>query len=406
MRFPRFLRDNAAWLLAGYLLTFSSSYGQTFFISLFAGHIKGEFGLTDGQWGGLYTLATTASAIAMVWAGVLTDRYRARGLGTITLAGLALACLAMAAVPSPALLVVVIFALRFTGQGMSTHIAVVAMARWFSATRGKALATARLGYATGEAFLPLIFVALLAFLPWRSLWIVAALAALAAIPLLLALLQRERIPAEMSAGQDTTGLGGRHWTRAEVLRHPLFWAAVPLIVGPAAFGTALFFHQVHLVQVKGWALIDFVSLYPLYSGTSFVFMLISGWAVDQFGSARLMPWVLLPAACAFLTLGGAEGLGGGAVSLVLYAVTAGLMGTIPSAFWAEFFGTRHIGAIKALAAALMVFGSAIGPGLTGWLIDLGYPFPTQMFAIGLYFLVASALIWLGIRRYGRAVSAN
>lgn len=406
MGFIGFLRSNATWLLAGFLLTFSSSYGQTFFISLFAGQIRETFSLSNGQWGGIYTLATTASALLMVWSGALTDRYRVRGLGAITLAGLALACLAMAAVPSLWVLALVIFALRFTGQGMTSHLAVVAMARWFSASRGKALAIARLGYTAGEAFLPLIFVALLALLHWRALWIVAAAGAVLAIPVLLALLRRERIPAEMAGADAATGMGGRHWTRGEVLRHPLFWLAVPLIIGPSAFGTALFFHQVHLTEVKGWALIDYVALFPLYSGVSFVFMLASGWAVDRFGTARLIAWILLPAALGFFILGQAESLAAAAVALALLGMTAGGMGTIPSAFWAEYFGTRHLGAIKALAAALMVFGSAIGPGLTGALIDLGYRFPAQMLAISVYFVVAAGLIAIGLRMVQHDISAS
>ena len=281
MRPGSFLRDNAAWLAAGFLLTFTSSYGQTFFISLFAGHIRETFALSNGQWGGLYTLATTASALVMLWTGALTDRYRVRSLGLYTLIGLALACVAMAAVPSVLVLGLVIFALRFTGQGMTSHIAVVAMARWFTATRGKALAIARLGYTTGEAFLPLVFVALFAVFDWRVLWLVAALAALISIPALLALLRRERIPSEMTGADATLGMAGRHWTRREMLRHRLFWCAVPLLVGPSAFGTALFFHQVHLTEVKGWALIDYVALYPVFSGVSFVFMLVSGWAASS-----------------------------------------------------------------------------------------------------------------------------
>ena len=177
----------------------------------------------------------------------------------------------MAAVPSIFALGLVIFALRFTGQGMTSHIAVVAMARWFSASRGKALAIARLGYTSGEAFLPMIFVGLLAVQPWRVLWVVAAFGALIAIPVLLALLRRERVPSEMSGGDAAAGMGGRHWTRGEVLRHRLFWLAVPLMIGPPAFGTALFFHQVHMVEVKGWDLISYVALFPLFSGVSFIF---------------------------------------------------------------------------------------------------------------------------------------
>lgn len=397
MGFFAFLRINAAWLAAGFLLTFTSSFGQTFFISLFAGEIREKFQLSNGQWGGLYTIATTASAIAMVWAGTLTDRYRVRSLGPIVFAGLALAALAMAAVPSVWVLVIVIFALRLTGQGMSNQLAIVAMARWFVATRGKALAIARLGYSTGEALLPMIFVALLALVQWRLLWVAAAGIVLLAIPPLAVLLQRERIPSEMAAGQDATGMDGRHWSRSDVLGHRLFWFAVPLLIGPPAFGTALFFHQVHLAEVKGWELLQFVALFPVYSGMGLVVMLASGWAVDRLGTARMIPWLLLPMAAGFFLMGRAETLSGAAVAFVLLALTTGANGTVPSAFWAEFYGTRHIGSIKALASALMVFGSAIGPGLTGLLIDLGYPLPTQMVGIALYFVVAALLMGLGVR---------
>ena len=405
MRLGSFLRDNATWLLAGFLLTFTSSYGQTFFISLFAGEIRETFDLSNGQWGGIYTIATSASALLMVWTGALTDRYRVRALGRYTLIGLALGCVAMAAVPSVFGLGLVIFALRFTGQGMTSHIAVVAMARWFSATRGKALAIARLGYTTGEAFLPLIFVALLGLFSWRALWLVAAVATVISIPALLALLRRERVPSEMSGADASAGMGGRQWTRGEVLRHRLFWCAVPILIGPSAFGTALFFHQVHLTQVKGWALFDYVALFPLFSGVSFVFMLVSGWAVDRFGTARLIPWILLPYVAGFFVLAGAESLASAAIALSLLGVTTGSMGTVPAAFWAEFYGTRHIGSIKAMAAALMVFGSAIGPGLTGALIDIGIDFPSQMVAIGVFFIVAAGLIGFGVHSVRRDISA-
>ena len=135
MNYLTFVRQNARWLAAAFLLTFTSSYGQTYFISLFAGQIREEFDLSHGAWGGIYTIGTTLSAIAMIWAGVLTDRFRVRTIGPIILVLLALACLSMAVVNSVWMLVVVIFALRFTGQGMTGHTAMVAMARWFVFTK-------------------------------------------------------------------------------------------------------------------------------------------------------------------------------------------------------------------------------------------------------------------------------
>ena len=52
MGYLRFLVENRLFLLGGFILSFSSSYGQTFFIELFAGELLREFGLPAGQWGG------------------------------------------------------------------------------------------------------------------------------------------------------------------------------------------------------------------------------------------------------------------------------------------------------------------------------------------------------------------
>ena len=162
----RFLTQNARWLGAGALLTLLSSFGQTFFISLFAAEIKLAFGLTDGGWGAVYTVATTISAIVMVWAGVLTDRFRIRALAQFVMVGLAVACLMMTQAPGVWWLVLTVFCLRFFGQGMMVQLAVVAMARWFVATRGRALSVSTLGFSVGTAFFPMIVAALV--LVWHG----------------------------------------------------------------------------------------------------------------------------------------------------------------------------------------------------------------------------------------------
>lgn len=394
----QFLRQNAPWLSAGMLLAFTSSFGQTFFISIFAGEIRAEFGLSHGQWGGIYALGTLASAVVMIWAGGLADHFRARTLGAFVLTGLAAACLFMAIVPGPIALLLTIFALRFTGQGMSTHISNVAMARWFVAARGKAISIASLGFGIGEAILPLTFVALLAMFNWRVLWGLNAVLVLMAIPALLLLLRRERTPKSIANAENSTGMQGRHWTRKDVLRHRLFWIILPSILAPACFGTAFFFQQVHLAADKGWAHLSLVALFPIYTAVGALSMLVAGWAVDRFGSARLMPFFQLPMAIGFLILGQAQSLTLAAVSLAFMAITIGANAPIPASFLAEFYGTRHLGAIKALAVAAMVLGSAIGPGLTGWLIDRGLSFSDQTPAIAFVFVLVSGLLWLGVGR--------
>ena len=401
MGYLRFLIDNRLFLLAGFLLTFTSSFGQTYFIALFAGEIKEVFSLSDGQWGGLYTLATTMSALTMVWAGALTDRFRVRHLSLVVMILLALACVSMALVRNVVLLVIVIYALRLTGQGMLSQLGAVAMSRWFIATRGRALSLSSMGFAAGQAILPISFVALLATWDWRVLWLVAAGCIVLLIPAMQTLLRYERTPQSMAEDAQSFGMGGIHWTRAQMLRHPLFYMLIPLILGPAAWGTALFFQQVHLTEVKGWSLAGFVALMPVFTVSSIIFIFITGWAIDRFGVKWILPFQIIPYGISFLVMAYADTLFVAGIAMFIFGIGQGMQGTATAAFWAAFYGTRNLGAIKAAAAALMVFGTAIGPGISGVLIDLGIDFPDQMIPIALFYFAAAILAGLGVLRYQR-----
>ena len=292
----------------------------------------------------------------------------------------------------------VIFALRFFGQSMSSHIALVAMTRWFDAMRGRALAIATMGFAVGEALLPLSFVALMEVTDWHNLWILASVVTLLAIPLLMLLLRQERTPQSHAEKTVSLGIRGRHWKRKDVLTHPLFWFMVPAILGPPSFVTAYFFHQVHVATVKGWEHVELVRLFPVYTGLSVAVMVGSGWALDKLGAVRLMPFLQVPMIAAFVLFSVSGTPGMMLAGLACMALTTGSSNTLPSAFWAEVYGTAHIGSIKALAAAVMVFGSAIGPGLTGVLIDLGVGIETQFLGIAVYFVLATVLMTIGITR--------
>jgi MFS family permease len=385
--------------MSGALLTLLSSFGQTFFISIFAAEIQTEFSLSHGSWGGIYALGTTTSAVVMIWAGGLTDKFRVRTLGPAVLLLLAFACLLMAFNPYAWFLPIVIFALRLSGQGMTTHIALVAMARWFVAARGRALSISALGFSVGQAVLPIIFVMLLGVIDWRILWIFAAFISLAGVPLLIRLLRQERTPQSMANENPSFGMDARFWTRIDAIRHPLFWCMVPSILGPSAFNTAFFFHQVHFAGLKDISHVTLVAQFPLYTAVSVGAMLLSGWGLDKVGTPRLIPFFQVPMIAAFIVFGLAENLYGIVIGFVMLGLTAGASATLLSAFWAEFYGTKYIGSVKALAAAVMVLGSAIGPGITGLLIDYNVGLEIQFYWIAAYFALATLVLWLGVRRY-------
>ncbi|MEM7747132.1 MAG: MFS transporter [Pseudomonadota bacterium] len=388
----RFARENARWLAAGILLTWSSSFGQTYFISLSAGHIREAFNLSHGEWGGIYTIGTTASAILLVQVGWVADRLRVRTLALFVLVGFVSMCLAMSVVNHWILLIFVIAGLRFCGQGMMSHLALTAMGRWFRAQRGRAVAIGSLGFALGEALLPMLFVAIAATVGWRGSWLLAAGSLVFfTTPLLMYLLLRERTPQSMAVSEHSPGIGGRHWERREAIRHWLIWVLLPGIMAPSFMITSLFFHQVHMTGIKGWELSSYVAVYPLYSLVIVACNLFSGILIDRFGSARLLPVYLLPLAVGLALFGTFSGFWVAIVGLSFLAAGQGAAHSLLGSIWPEYYGTRHLGAIRALIVAFTVAASAIGPGITGWLIDLGVGFETQCVAMAIYLVVVSAV---------------
>lgn len=355
------------------------------------------FALTNGQWGGLYAAGTTCSGMLMIWAGGFADRWRVRVLAPILLVVLCAFCFAMGANTAAWVLPFIIFGLRFGGQGMMSHLAMVGLARWFSRARGRAIAIAGLGFSIGEAFLPLIIVSAMAVVGWQQIWLIAGLAALALIPVLRWLLRTERTPQEIAKISEERGMNNVFWTRPDALKHWLFWAITPTAITTSVFVTAMFFQQVHLAEVKGWGHARLVALFPIYTGTAISAMMFFGWAIDRYGAARLMPVFQIPMAFGLVILGTSASFTSAAIGLLLIAVSQGGYNTISVAFWAEVYGTRYMGAIRATASALTVLGSALGPWMTGSLIDLGYDFPTQMPFYAAYILAACVLTYFACR---------
>lgn len=400
MQFLLFLRDNARWLAAGALLSLSTVFGQTFFISLYAGQWREEFGLSHGQWGAIYMTATLASAALLTQAGRLADIWRTRSVALAILAAFALVCVGVGMADHWLTLAVLIFGLRFCGQGMLSHLSVVAMGKWFRANRARAVAVSHLGFSFGEAVLPAAAIGAIAVVGWRASWLWAAAAlVLFAAPLLWWLLLRERSPAAMAAHVSSPGMEGRHWTRGEMMRHWSFWALIPGIVGPSWIGTVIFFQIVHLAEIKGWDMLDYAALaYPVYSGLAVAFSFVFGWAADRLGVLRLLPVYLIGWGAGAALMGAAEGLWTGVAALAFGGVATGGVQVVHGAVFAELYGTRWLGGIKAIAAALMVLGSALGPGVSGALLDLGVGFEAQCYGMGAYMaLVSLWFLWISGR---------
>ncbi|MEO1492687.1 MAG: MFS transporter [Pseudomonadota bacterium] len=373
-----FYRRNARWLGVGLMLTLVSSFGQTYFISIFADRIMEEYGLSDGTWGLIYTIATLGSAATLIFAGRLADQLPVRRLAVLILIAFAAVAVGMALNENVYVLVLLIFGLRFCGQGMVSHLGITAMGRWFRAHRGRAVAIAGLGYSIGEAILPRLAALAEPEIGWRTVWLVVAGVLVAGfLPLILWLARDERSPQSTLDAEQSPGRDGTHWERPRVLGHWLFWVLVPGIIANSFVGTVIFFQVTHIAATMGWDKLSMTVAYPAFAVVTITVSLFAGWAADRFGPDKLLPFYLVPMGIGVAFIGPFAGIWSWWAALCLSGITTGITHALWGALWPELYGTRNLGAIKAVASAFMVVGSAIGPGITGLAIDLGVPFSGQ-----------------------------
>ena len=403
----RFAAANRRFVGFGFAVMFFASYGQTYFIGAFGPSIQGEFGISHTQWGTIYLAGTLGSAMLLPWSGKLIDRFDLR-LYTAAASVLAIvACLTMSLTAGSVTLAIAIFLLRQSGQGLLSHIAVTSMARYFESGRGRALAIMVLGGAAGQALLPFLAVLAIAAIGWRWTYgAVALILAVGFIPFSLWLLRghRERHLAhvERLSAPATADRGYRRsWTRAEMLRDVRFYLLLPGVLAGSVIVTAMFFHHLNLADAKGWSHAWITGSYGIYAAAMVLTALVCGPLIDRFGAVRLVRFMLLPMVASLVLVAQLDSRWAAWPYLILMAVSGSLESTALSAMWAEIYGPAHLGAIKSLAAALSVFGSALGPVTLGWLIDHGMSIEQVCLLFAAATLLAAVLMVVALAAPGR-----
>lgn len=401
-----FLRREIRWIGAGFLLTFFSGFGQTYFISLSNDAVRARFDLTNGEIGAVYALATLTSAVVLLQFGKIVDRVSTRLAALITVGGLALACLILSWAMAVWMLFLAYLGLRLFGQGMMSHVAMTATGRWFEASRGRAVSLVALGHPVSEAVMPALAVALLLGLGLQGLWTLAALAlVILAAPLLIWLLSRERAPRGNDPAVSVNAPPRKaSWRRRQVVGEPAFWLLLLGVLCPPFMVTGLFFHQLHLIQMKAWMPGTFAAGFTAFAATQMVSSLTAGWLIDRFSARALLPMYLIPLALALCLPALFDGAWAIFAMMMLIGLTGGAAATVMGAIWPELFGPQYLGEIRALTFAAMVAATSVAPILTGLLIDRGVAFTAQLVAMGGYALLASALMGLIQPRLARIAS--
>lgn len=381
------LRAHGNVISFGFLLAFLSSLGQTYFIALSVPDLQRAFGLSHGEIGGIFSLATLASGFLMVWAGSALDRIHLGTYAALSLAGIGCAAIALTLAPTVWFLALAILALRLFGQGTLSHAAVTSTARLPKMVRGRAIGLASLGFQAGGALFPPVGIAMIASLGWEATWRIAGGAAV----LLALLAYRNPLNAQDRAALPSEATGVPRYRARTLMTDPRFLIFVPAMLGPAAVSTGYFFHQRLLAETLGWGLEGLALGVALSAVTSVVSSLGFGVLVDRYGARSMSRIFLLPLAAASLVLPAYGGVAGAAVFFILMGMTSGANGVVLTALLAELFGTEQIATVRAVAASVMVIASALTPFLMGYAFDAGIGI-APIGVVSAVYLVAATLL--------------
>jgi MFS family permease len=400
---PLFQRE---WrlLLFGFAMTFGSSLGQTYFIALFSGEIRSDLGLSHTAFGSVYSAATLASAVLLLWSGSLIDRMNLRHFAYLVVFGLAGGCLLLASSYTLPMLFLSLLVLRQLGQGLMGMTGATAMVRYINDQPGKANAISSLGFSVSEAILPSLVIASLAWLGWRQSWVLWGLLLVIVLPLLIYRLLRDHerrhahyLGTVSNDSSKTDGSGRRQWTRGEALRDPAFYLCLPAMLAQPMLFTGFMFHQIHLVEEKGWALPIWGSLYLVYALTTSITKLGAGLLIDRIGAARVLPVMCIPLGIGLVILASSSSLLVAVLFMFCLGLSVGTYSTVSSPFFAEVYGSLHLGSIKSVTTSAMVFSSAIAPVLMGWGIDRGISMNSMALMGTGYVALACVFAWLACR---------
>tara|TARA_Y100000768_G_scaffold361013_1_gene318716 strand:+ start:832 stop:2040 length:1209 start_codon:yes stop_codon:yes gene_type:complete len=391
-----FKNINFKLILFGFIFTFFSSFGQSFFLGLFNAPIRNDLGITHGQFGNIYAVATIFSSLLLIWVGKKIDEYRILNYSFFVIILLFFSALFFSFINNIFFLALGIFLMRFSGQGLMSHTSTTTISRFFDRTRGKALSTAWFGLSTAEFILPVFITYLLIIYSWRSVWQGIAILVLLFLPLvILNTIKSIKLDSrEKNKNENNKKIEIKSWKRKEVIHDYRFYIVSLNMLAMPWIATGVFVYQSFISDSKMWETYTIPKAFMVYSLTSIATLFISGVLVDRFTGRRLILFMNIPLLFAMFTLFQYEHEIYAYVFLGLIGVSNGLANILGSSTWAEIYGVNHIGSIKALTTALMVFSTAFGTAVFGLLIDNGFTIENIAFTGATYILISLFLLIL------------
>ena len=376
-------------ILFGFIFTFFSSFGQSFFLGLFNSSIRDALSITHGQFGTIYASATLLSSLVIIWVGKKIDDIDVFKFGTFVTLLLSFSCYFFSKVSSVTFLFIAIFLMRFSGQGLMSHTATTTISRYFTKSRGKALSTGWFGLSTAEFILPLFIIYLLTFMEWRSIWINISFVILLLPIISYLLIKNIKLDSrEIDNNKNKRNIKIKNWKRIEVIKDYRFYIVCANMLAMPWIATGIFVYQSFILSSKNWGPYVIAQSFMAYSVLSVITLFIAGFLIDKFSSRKLLIYMNLPFLLSLFLIIVFDNPIVSFLFLGLIGISNGLANVLGSSTWAEVYGVKHIGSIKALTTALMVFSTAFGTAVFGLLIDKGFSIEQISMISGTYIFLA------------------
>ena len=382
-------------IVFGFIFTFFSSFGQSFFLGLFNSSIRDALSITHGQFGSIYASATLLSSIVLVWIGKKIDDVNILKFASYVIIFLSASCFIFSKISSVIFLFVGIFLMRLAGQGLSSHTATTTISRFFEKNRGRALSTGWLGLSLAEFIMPVLIVFLLTFIEWRDIWVSISILVILVLPVATFLLVKDvKLDTREESKIEENNKEIKQWKRIEVLKDYRFYIMCMTMLAMPWIATGSFVYQSFISSSKEWGPYVIAQSFMAYSILSVITLFISGFLIDKFSSRKLLIYMNIPLLFGTIVLYYFDASLSSFVFFGLVGVTNGLANVLGSSTWAEIYGVKYIGSIKALTTALMVFSTAFGTALFGFLIDIGFSIEDIAVVSGTYIFGSIILLYL------------
>ena len=276
-----------------------------------------------------------------------------------------------------------------------SHTATTSVSRYFSLNRGKALSATWLGLSAAEFIMPITIVFFLTIYSWRSIWLSIGLLVILFLPIISFLtIKNITLSSRESTKERFKKNNIKSWKRREILLDPKFYLISLVMLALPAINTGVFVYQSFILESKGWGEFVIAKSFMFYAALSVATLFISGPIIDKFTSRKILLLMNIPSLIAMLILFYFDNNLSAYFVLGLMGISNGLANILGSSTWAEIYGVKYIGSIKALTTAMMVFATAFGTAIFGLIIDFGYSIEVIAIISSIYIVLANILIFI------------